>query len=490
MRTRHVAALGLVIASAACSSSSTTISGPPHPAALSVVRGAGQQDTVQSTLPTALTVSVTGSNIGQPTVQFIAVLLDTTITGSDSAEAYVLGDTATAQPQVFYADTINHSGQATTFVMLGTRAGRARIIVRVPELGLVDTVAFTAQAGAAAHVVVAPIDTTVYVASHSVMRATVTDRLGNPRTDPVTLRSSAPPVASVSGTTLGAQAYGVASIIGTSGTLTDTARVTVVPIGVLAGIYGTRGVYVVNLDGSRLRQLAPWPAETPHWAPSGAVIAFDPYVGGYNGSLIQTVDTLGNVQQLGVDPGEEPTEMGPQYSRDGQWVYFTEYSPDGGQGVIYKVSTAGGATPQTALAVSHPPNNEVEASPSPDGTQYVCRVSSGPTSLAIVTIATVTVTTLPVDGMWPVWSPNSNMIAFVGTTTGQVGLIASDGTGLRMVGAANTSYNSVDWSPDGQWLVAANATTTRLDLINASSGLVLPLDYSTGFTFPTWRPVN
>jgi hypothetical protein len=47
-----------------------------------------------------------------------------------------------------------------------------------------------------------------------------------------------------------------------------------------------------------------------------------------------------------------------------------------------------------------------------------------------------------------------------------------------------------DWSPDGQWLVAADAATGRLDLISASLGTILPLPFTAGQSYvsPTWKP--
>jgi hypothetical protein len=67
-----------------------------------------------------------------------------------------------------------------------------------------------------------------------------------------------------------------------------------------------------------------------------------------------------------------------------------------------------------------------------------------------------------------------------------------------VIDSAETNYDhalttgnyigAFDWSPDGVWLAAPNAATIRIDIINATSGQVLPLSLTYGLPPPTWRP--
>jgi Tol biopolymer transport system component len=66
-------------------------------------------------------------------------------------------------------------------------------------------------------------------------------------------------------------------------------------------------------------------------------------------------------------------------------------------------------------------------------------------------------------------------------------VINADGTGVRQVSADGRSYQALglDWSPDGQWLVARSDST--VDLIQVATGLTLPLGYATGYTLASWK---
>jgi len=88
----------------------------------------------------------------------------------------------------------------------------------------------------------------------------------------------------------------------------------------------------------------------------------------------------------------------------------------------------------------------------------------------------------------PRWSPVAETIAFVQQYGGPVSVVHSDGTGVRQVTPAGRAYEeeSLTWSSDGVWLVARASGT--LELINAASGVTLPLGYATAFVEPAWKP--
>ena len=55
-------------------------------------------------------------------------------------------------------------------------------------------------------------------------------------------------------------------------------------------------------------------------------------------------------------------------------------------------------------------------------------------------------------------------------------------------GGTSPAMRGLTWSSDGRWIVARNAGTNRLDLIEAASGHTLPLPFTAGMGFPAWKP--
>jgi Tol biopolymer transport system component len=108
-------------------------------------------------------------------------------------------------------------------------------------------------------------------------------------------------------------------------------------------------------------------------------------------------------------------------------------------------------------------------------------------------LASSTETAFPVHGFAPRWAPNSASIAYLAISQGGGGpidIIQSDGTGNRVV-KANTYDFGLDWSPDGQWLISQNDSTTALDIINVNTGMTLPLPFTNSNTWsPSWGPAS
>jgi Tol biopolymer transport system component len=94
-------------------------------------------------------------------------------------------------------------------------------------------------------------------------------------------------------------------------------------------------------------------------------------------------------------------------------------------------------------------------------------------------IATHTVKSYGVSGLFPRYSPDGTQIAYL--ASGQSGslqlfVMNADGSNSRQLTAAQVSYqdlSGVDWSPDGKWLLAS--TYNGLELVRVSDGQRLPL---------------
>ena len=150
-------------------------------------------------------------------------------------------------------------------------------------------------------------------------------------------------------------------------------------------------------------------------------------------------------------------------------------------------------------------------SPSPDGTRLVFQHDSvvvgerGVTSLRMMDAASGAVTRLGQLGFQPRWSPTGDLIAFTGDLDERIWVMRPDGTGARPISPVGQRYTlGVSWSPDGRWLLAMrNGQGARpgwlISIINVTSGLELPLQYSFGNDFyiddpnaygaPDWSPV-
>jgi hypothetical protein len=480
------------LGAAACSDSSA-----PRPlgAGLHILYGAGASDTIYATLSNPLTVELVDSNgrgISNRPITF-------TVPNGVFPYAYVLVSTSDSGFTSHLTVMSDSRGRAAAHVRCAGYAGSAILAVSAQGTPSIDTARFTVSPGAPVGVSAFPSDTAVYVGHHFALRGAQVDQAYNPIPQS-TVHYSAPTAAiaisngQLSGVEIGRGSYVVSATIG--GVVhTDTGRVSVVPPGVLAASDGAN-IYLLNTDGSGFRTLLTTPNGNPHWAPSGAEIAFNSIQG--VDSVIQAVDTLGHVRTI-TSPTIGGLHEAPQYSRDGQWVYFARVGTvPGTLPSLWRVHPDGsGATQISALGMYNFP------SPSPDGTQLAFEAQTPDAyyafnaSVRSLTISTGTPSTLNVHGAEPVWSPVGSAIAYVnelggGNNQGPIWVVSADGTGSHQVGTGD--YNpGPDWSPDGQWLVAPAIGTSTFDfvleIVNAQTGLRLRLE----FLWPrqltaTWRP--
>jgi hypothetical protein len=470
-------ATGMLLLVAACSGNGTA---PGHGSGgVQFVAGNGQSDTVLATLLQALVVRVVtpgGQAAAHQIVQFVAL---PNAQGGDQASVESLDS---QYPTSFLADSTDASGEVSVGVMLGIVAGPAHIVLRVPVYGYSDTATFTINAGAAAGLSITPADTAVFVDSSVTLTAAVVDRFGNHRSDAVTVVVASGP-ATLAKTRVTATAVGRVILVAKAGKAVDTAALSVVPLGTLAA--GTSsGIVMFNLDGSSYHLIAAVPGGAIKWAPSGTQLVFDQTQSGEgsgNGE-IEAIDLSGAV--TAVDHSAAVSQW-PQVSRDGVWVYYCRISAGS---INWEARLDGSGVSDSLL--SQMPDFDIFETPSSDGLHiaYVADHSST-TDLRVLTLATGAVTSLGVNAWSPTWSPTSDLIAYLAAPgdPAQISLIHSNGTGARTL-TADSYYTNIDWSPDGQWIVARNAFTTKIELINATSGMTLPLGYTGSQWSPTWKP--
>jgi Tol biopolymer transport system component len=220
------------------------------------------------------------------------------------------------------------------------------------------------------------------------------------------------------------------------------------------------GLFVMDVDGSNLRQLTPdaGPAGIA-WSPDGSAIAFTT-VHGHNGGYpeIYLIEADGTNQRRLTSPALIPTER--QY----MGVRAPSWSPDGDQ-IVFVVDELDS---QPALFIM-----------AADGESSATRLA-GPEWAAISDVA---------------WSPAGNLIAFVvdDVESGMpaIHVIDSDGRNERRIGIDGGASLSPSWSPDGTRIVFAGTHGNGLDVyvVEISTGDVRRLtDDPSNNESPSWSP--
>lgn len=461
-----------ILTAIACGSSKAT--GPTFSRVpIAFPLGNSQTDTIQSVLTQALIVRVGSGPAGSgahQVVRFQSVL--------DSGTYRVLVEPlAGGSPSPFVAETTNASGKASVVIAFGNDEGPGQLVVNVPALGYLDTARYTVLPGNPYAMQAMPHDTDAYLGGTVGLRTAVVDRFGNTRTDPVTF-AVVGGSGSINGSTLTANGYGPILVAGTANGLVDTTIVYGVPKGTIAAAGDISYIWRFNLDGSDFTQISPVSAGTLKWAPNGSSLVFDQTVNGLYGAIdqLQSVTTSGLVTTI-ANSGAVALAY-PQYSRDGTWIYYDEYSATLPMWRVHPDGT-GDATVNMLS-----PESLQFPSPSFDGTK-VSYILSGAGDLKVLTLASGAAVDLGVNGIANVWSPTRNVIAYV-TLNNAMALINSDGSGQSMI-APGPYGPQFDWSPDGQWIIARNTATTRLEVINVATQLVIPLGYTGTVGSPTWH---
>jgi len=464
----------------------------PGSNSVSFSAGNQQTDTVFAELSQALNVTVRAAPRGT-VVRFEALPFDSLHSG---AGVYV-GSLTSQFYSTFLADSTDDSGEAHALIKLGTMAGTGHLKVTVPTLNLEAIATFTILPGHAFRVMAFPKDTALFASRMFQARGAVTDRFGNPRTDPVTYTGLNGNVTVSSTGQVVATAISRASYEVRAGNAADTGYVSVVPTGAIAALrFPASGsapeLDMFQLDGSALKVLTTVTLPTyddpnPRWSPDGSRIVYSSGVS--SASRLFTVTTSGVVSRLIPSPPVDlVAEVWPHYTHDGAYVYFAG-RPTTTNYMIWRVASDGsGAVRISPDSVSG--TAEVRPAPSSDGNRlaYVYVTYYGTATIRIKYFGSDTTSTWYVNGNTPRWDPVADRLAYVQQYGGPIWVVNADGTAGRVVSAPQHQYEerTFDWSPDGQWIVARG--TNVLELINVASGLTLPLGYSSNMNMPTWRP--
>ena len=484
----------------ACSGGPTD-SGQSGSASLTIVAGDRLTDTVDAIPAQAIRVSVrdrTGALRAGMQVRFSRVF-------SDSLAPVFVGAITDAGFASTVSTTTDAAGEAGARVRLGSRIGAGIVVIEVPETSLADTAHYTVTPGHIAGVRMLPADTALYVGRSFTLRITAVDRQGHttPEAPAVQVAGSSATIRSAGASITGLK-LGRGAVVASAGGFSDTSVVSVVPTGTIVAWRATfeslsPALVIANLDGSGYRELIPGPETgvvgvTADWDPTGQwlVITKDG-----NPVLYRLDPSNGTTTVLPVANPDLQTELWPQTTADGQWMYFgssNNYRP----GTIWRSRLDGSGAMQVGPGIGG--FVDQFPSPSPDGTR-VAYISNRPpfAAIRILNLGTGQETVLPAFGS-PRWSPLGDLIAVLGTDEfntflpitaglGPLWLIHPDGTGQSIVGGDATYYGGFDWSPDGRFLIAGAADfTTRLELIEVATRMRLTLPFTRLWTNPSWKP--
>jgi len=473
---RFFAIVGCVLASATCDDPIGPTGGP----GITIIAGAGIADSVDARPAQALLVQV-HTLAGLPARHTIVRFSGLPSAGGQNPSVRV-GPVSFQPILSLTEDSTDANGRARVLVALGTVAGPGGVEITVPELGFADTALYTINPGHAVSIVSEPADTVMYQSRSFTLRASARDRYGNARLDPVSFVADSASASVVPGGTVTTQALGRAQVrAGDGAGHADTTWVSVIPQGTIAATSPT-GIVIADLDGSNRRNVpgvtvAAW----VDWNPAGDTLVFA--TTDYDSRLYVT-NTTGPPRRLITDSTGLSSEWRPQYSRDGQWIYFSA-AGNGRYQALWRVRPDG-SSPEFLGPASG--DNDGHVAPSSDGSRvaYVSNSCCYPNlGLFLLHVASGVADSLAPRAFTPRWSPGDSLIGFISSG---VLVVRPDGQGLRQITPLGADYaQGFDWSPAGDWVIA-RGPSGRLDLIRVADHLVLTLPYFTDLDRPAWRP--
>ena len=267
------------------------------------------------------------------------------------------------------------------------------------------------------------------------------------------------------------------------------------------GYFDTRIVYVsetgparrrikrlamMDYDGANHRFLTngQWTVLTPRFAPNQQTITFMTYENERPRVMVYQLDS-GSTRPLVQQPH---MTFAPRYSPDSRYIIFS--MAVNGNTDIYRIPVGGG-TPQR---LTNSPGIDTGGSYSPDGSRIVFESDrSGSQQLYVMNGDGSNQRRISFGGggyATPVWSPRGNLIAFTRTGSFQIGVMAPDGSGARILTRGGYAEGPT-WAPNGRAVMfTRGASQGELWYVDVASGATRRVPTPLGGSDPAWSPLR
>jgi hypothetical protein len=371
------------------------------------------------------------------------------------------------------------SGRVSLRLRFGTTSGASHVAVSAAG-GVADTLEFTVRPGAPTSFVLMPADTVIYLNESATLRPEGADRYWNPTTEVATLTSTL----GVLGNVVTGTAYGEHRVRASLRGLSTERTVVVMPRGTIAMLLNLRGnqVRLLDLNGSNPRLIdlgINVGVAGMDWTPDGSALVVA--LGGSFGhafpprSLRRVTMDGAMTPFLATGPADA---VGPRFTADGQWLYFTGGTGDSDSRVMRTRADGSGLE-----VITNIPRAEIVAA-SPDGQRIAWAAHRSGAPLHVYDVATGTSTPVGVEAKLAAWSPAAQRLAYA--SDGQLGFVAPDGSGNQVINGLTVStwdWGGLDWSPDGEWVVYSDG---QVRIRQVSTGLTMRVPNASGVS-PVWK---
>ncbi|GGB95004.1 protein TolB [Novosphingobium endophyticum] len=248
---------------------------------------------------------------------------------------------------------------------------------------------------------------------------------------------------------------------------------------------------IMDSDGANHRYLTSGQATalTPRYSPDYSKILYLSYLNGQ--PSIYAYDLATNTQKLIARTGN-PT-IAPRWSPDGRWVLYSMAT--GGRTDIYRVSSAGGGTPQR---LTNGPGINIGGSYSPDGSQIVFESDrSGSQQIYLMNADGSNQRRISFFGgrsATPEWSPRGDQIAFTHIAGNlRIAVMSPNGSGMRYL-TNSWQDEAPTWSPNGRivqfFRTEKNSGIASIWQVDLTGRNERKLPTPVGASDPAWGPVR
>ena len=212
-----------------------------------------------------------------------------------------------------------------------------------------------------------------------------------------------------------------------------------------------RQIYLMNADGSRLRQLTafvyPGGAQHPAWSPDGRQIGFTGHLDGDFDLYVMSANGR-NVRVLSGEGADVDDDFHPAWSPDGQRIAFAR-SAGGTVPQVWLMNADGSGVEQLTQCGA---NSCLEPAWAPDGSRIAYENRGiGTGTLQVLTpgeVPQTLATNLAIDLGGPVWSPDGAKLAYPALIEGGLKKIVTmntDGSGFLALSLALGVQRDASW---------------------------------------------